>query len=293
MDAWINARYYRVSDKPNFARQNFCELLEHGYQSPPLERERDLGQGVVVRLERFQRLGRFTYGEFSRVQTVNIPPQTTPDGLEPIELADGRGLAHVCAFQYHEPTRVILLQRNPLGATPSRVGLYLKAISPGTLFSLSPVLRSDALPRLMAGNAKSLKISFAAPTDLSAIEDGDAAGLDNIERLGEMFKSPEIEIRFTVGRARNTFLDNAMVRRVVGALRQSSADIKTLEVSVENDFGVDPIDFLGDALKVHEQAELPSNNPDAKYRTISSILASSFEENFDYISQIYGSTAEG
>lgn len=228
------------------------------------------------------------YGEFSRVQTVNIPPQSTPDGLEPIELADGRGLAHVCAFQYHQPTRVILLQRNPLGATPSRVGLYIKAISPGPLFSLTPVLRSDALPRLMAGNAKSLKISFAAPTDLSAIEDADAAGLDNIERLGEMFKSPEIEIRFTVGRARNTFLDNAMVRRVVGALRQSSADIKTLEVSVENDLGVDPIDFLGDALKVQQQADLPHNSPDEKYRTIRSILASSFEEHVDYITQMYG-----
>src|SRR5687767_8480773 len=111
MDSRVHARFYRATKPSAGVADVDAILIAEAANGKVGDRERDLGDGVIVRLERCEQRGDFIEGEFCRIQTENIPPGVGPEGLEPIDLG-GKGIGHVAAFLYHKPTRVLLLQRN-------------------------------------------------------------------------------------------------------------------------------------------------------------------------------------
>ena len=131
MDAKISARFFELTAAPANI-PDFPDLLLREAKKPLAQREYDItGDGVTVRIERCISDGEFVIGEFCRKQITNIPPQAGPEGLTPMSLPDGEGLGHLGAFQYHRPTRIILLQNNQQCVTTHRIGLYLMKLNTG------------------------------------------------------------------------------------------------------------------------------------------------------------------
>lgn len=151
MDATVSARFFRVSDKPATV-PDFDNLLLGQMGKPVAAREQDLtGTGVWLRVEHCEQEGPYVSGQFCRKQMENIPPQAGPDGLTPILLEEGQGLGHLCAFRYHRPTRILLLQQNVQSASSLRIAMYLACLESTALYAFIPVLREDALERSRTG----------------------------------------------------------------------------------------------------------------------------------------------
>lgn len=102
MDNLVTGKFFIVRPEDNHA-PNFLELLRGIRGRDLTDREVDINPGVdnpiIVRLERLDDEDNgFVTGELIRKQTENIPPEANNNGLEPIELSEGGGLAYSSAF---------------------------------------------------------------------------------------------------------------------------------------------------------------------------------------------------
>lgn len=172
MDVIVSARFYRAAPEKGML-PDFADTLLQQMGDPVWKRERDLGVGVLFRVEDCAADGEYVAGQFCRRQMENIPPQAGPTGLAPIVLDRGQGLGHLCAFRYHRPTGILLLQTNVLSATPNRISLYVRILLNGSgTYFFEPVLRQDALDRFKDRKLRSFTVGLAilrAPITASVI----------------------------------------------------------------------------------------------------------------------------
>lgn len=288
MDARVAARFFRVSEPPKGVAE-FADLLLTDAKTPEVEkRERQIGDGLILRLERCKPRGEFLIGEFCRKQTTNIPPQAGPKGLAPIVLGDGGGIGHVAAFRYHRPTRVLLLQTNRLSASARRISLYLAAIEPAALFTISRVIRQDAWERFKDKRVRRITLGFASPANLEALDEGGLAVARGVRMLAEAYKGVEVEVTISVGRQRKKFLSKEMIRTSFNKLLSSDAHLKTAQVRTSSDDGPDDIDMIEEHLMAERELNLPDKDPNANYQVRKAFLKTVFSDNMAYIKKHYG-----
>lgn len=263
MDARVVARFYKVTE-PAGAR-DFHDLLLAEMQEPLAgNREKDLSEGVTVRLEDCRLVDGFLEGQFCRVQTVNVPPQADENGLTPIPLGNG-GLGHLAAFRYHPDSRILLLQQNVQSATPQRVSLYVAGANPAHIFHLEPVLSEDAWDRFRAGNTRAFTVRFAGADNLAALDDQDVSAAQGARMIAEAYDGVQVTIEVSVGRSRHRRLDPARVLQDLGRLVGIGATDK-LTAKIEGDD--QPLDLLHEHLRVQDDLDLVANDPAANYRAL-------------------------
>ncbi|TNC16423.1 hypothetical protein FF100_04035 [Methylobacterium terricola] len=293
MDASIAGRFYRLSEAPQGSLDFDALLLEQMQRQNPGDRERDLGGGVIMRIERCAVENGILIGDFCRKQTINIPPQAGPAGLTPIQLDLGMGIGHVAAFAYHSPTRCLFLQRNLQSATPNRIGLYLRSLSGQALFTFSPVLREDAWMRLHGRGIRVLTVKFASPENLSALDDEGIAAAKGARLMAEAYNGMEITFTISAGRKKNSILNAQAVAGTLRSLIGSSADIDNLSIKTSIEEGSEPIDMLGDQLKYAEEINIPEGNPDQHYEVRKRWIVNKFRANEDYLRRFYARGENG
>ena len=292
MDAIVAGRFYAVTPERGML-PGFAETLLGQMGHPVQMRERDLGQGVALRIENCAADGEFIEGQFCRKQMDNIPPQAGPLGLQPIKLERDQGIGHLCAFRYHRPTSIILLQTNILSATPNRVTLYLRTLlnGAGTYF-FEPILRQDAMERFRDRRLRSFTVSFASPTNLEALDSQGLASARGARMLAEAFKGMELSITVKAGREKKKwkFLDFDTTQREITALLNSSADIDKLEVQAEpnTDDESRNIDFLEEHLRCRAELELSDVSVEKNYVVRRDFLKSEFDTRLPYLLKHFG-----
>ncbi|HWY76675.1 MAG TPA: DUF6731 family protein, partial [Verrucomicrobiae bacterium] len=292
-DAIVSARFYRATPEKGML-PDFADTLLAQMGQPVLSRERDLGGGVMLRVERCEADGEYVDGQFSRKQMDNIPPQDGPLGLEPIKLDRDQGLGHICAFRFHRPTSIMLLQTNILSATPNRVTLYIRTLlnGAGTYF-FEPILRQDALDRFKDRKLRGFTVSFASPPNLEALDDQGLASARGARLLAEAFNGLELSITVKAGREKRKkrFLDFENTKREINALLNSGADIDKLEVQADptNDDEGRNIDFLEEHLKCRAELELSDVSVEKNYNIRREFLKSEFDTRLPYLLKHFGS----
>lgn len=288
MDAYVRARFFKVSE-PKEGLSDFHELLlEQDGVSPVADRERNLGRGIVFRLEHAERRGEFVAGEICRKQTSNIPPQVGDDGLAPIELADGQGIGHVAAFKFHYPTRILLLQQNRQCGTASRLCSYIKELQSKSTFSIDPVYREDAWERARGKPIRNFRVRFAAPRDLSSFDDDGASGARGAKKIAGIFDAPEIEIALGVGRRRKQTLNQPSVWKFLRWLRSSEAEVTKMEATILDDGQAELVDFVDEHLSFGQELDLPDRNPKENYHRRKRFLDDIFDDNMNYLKEKFG-----
>jgi hypothetical protein len=291
MDARVSARFFRVSAKPE-GTEDFPDLLLAEMKKDRTAREYDVGQQLILRIERCEPDGEFVAGDFCRKQTTNLPPQAHPDGLAPTVLPEGRGIGHLAAFRYHRPTRTLLLQNNNLCATPSRIGVYTMLLNGAATFSFQPVLRDDAIDRFKDRKPRSFTVKFASPQNLDALDDKKIPSIKGAKLLAEAFHGLYLTVTVDVGQSTKKFLDADTVTQEVTNLLNSGADIKKLRVTTNQTPDDDPgIDFLQEHLKCADNLELP-DDVENNYAVRKAYLAAQFAKRLAYLNRHFGPKAE-
>jgi hypothetical protein len=287
MDSRVHARFFRVT-KAETGVTDFPDILLADAAAGKVgERQRDIGGGLLVRLEHCVTNKDTIEGEFCRVQTENFPPQTGLDGLEAIPLGKGKGIGHVAAFIYHLPTRVILLQRNINSVTASRVSLYLAATQADRLFALVPVLAKDAMQRFKSKEPRGFAVTFAGPENLDALDDAGIAAAKGAKLIAEAYGGVRVKIEVTVGRSRKKWLNKASILEELGQLVDVDG-VKRLRVSAAGGGEDDLINFLKEQLQEEQVLSLPDGDPDGNYKARNLFLRKALSDNMAAINAQFG-----
>lgn len=285
MDSKLTVRFYRVSTPPAGVGDFGDVLLQALDLGTPADRERDIGQSVIVRLEGASARAQTVEGDLCRVQRTNIPPQAGADGLVPIQLNEGHGIGHMAAFLYHRPTRVLALQSNMQSVTPNRLSIYLASIDVAQQFQMAPVLTDDALERFQAGQPRKLTVKFSGIDRLDVFDDPNIPVAQGAKRISDAYAGIDVEITVSVGRTRDNALAQGPIMRTVNQLI-GAPGIAKLTTKLEGDD--QPLDLLHEQLKESDELDLPEGDPDRHYQVRRAFLRSAFDRQRQTIIRQFG-----
>lgn len=301
MDNSVSARFFRIETEDG-AGGSIESILSDIAGNTLSDRERNIGaeagDAIHSRLERLLEDNDYLVGEFIRRQTANKPPEANAQGLSPLQLADGGGLGHSCAFRLHKPTQTMCLQNNPSGLSIGRVRTYLTAWNPRSKFNFERVPTEDALERFRSGDTRAFQVSVASPTNLPAVEGDDTAEAQTVveaaRMLGTAFEGMTVSIEVSMGRAQGE-LPKGPIMSVINTLvrwkRNQQADVRRLRAKSKDTSGegeAEFIDFLQEFLQEKDKLDLPDNDPARNYELRRDLLSLWYNSNLPYLTRLYG-----
>ncbi len=298
MDRRVTVRFFRVEGVDGTVPEFRDVLKEISEIVSPEERIRnsnfETAEEVKVRLERLSVDGDFVSGEFTRLQTDNIPPEVGKDGLKPIVLSDGIGLGHVAAFRYHSPTKVLALQHNSRSVSHKSVVNYLMSYDDVAKYIMSVVVRRDVWDKFAASEPRSFEIAVASPQNLHVLENENDVVVDAFQNFGAAMDGFVITLGARVSRKQDDKLNKNKIREYInlflGLRERNSAEVKTLKVVTDqrNDAGAyDSINFLREYLVERTSLDLPSDDDERNYELRSEWIKTKMNDNLDYLTEIF------
>src|ERR1043166_9255282 len=168
MDKWVTVQFWRLTPLAD-GGASFEQALAAAFALGPMapQREREVGSGAIVRLERLEADGAFIDGEFARIQRDGLPHATGPEGLIPLE---HDALGHAVAFRYSPDLRVLAMEQDKNAVSPRRMLLYLKAVTANASFSAESLENEDVWDRFDRGQPRRFSITMAAASNAAAVE---------------------------------------------------------------------------------------------------------------------------
>lgn len=179
----------------------------------------------------------FYEGDIIRLRMSNVPVKGNLSGnVEKINLADDEGIGEQTAFLYHIPTRVLALQNNNAGTSPSAFANYFEIM--GGLSQpiyLDPVLQVDAMERLLNMNTISkFEVRIASLDNMKVLQNQDI-GVQEFINLSETYRAPTISVKLSVGKTKNKTLEvdkiKNIARRLIRMPQHNQESVKTLRIS--------------------------------------------------------------
>lgn len=288
MDRIVRARFYQVEAvEAQNNPDSFSVCLQNLWNRPDRAEYQDLGHEILVRLERFAvdpRDGDFLSGEFVRQQTDNIPPVAAPG--QPL-VGNANPLGHRCAFRYHIPTGIILLESKREATTPGRINAFLRKILRGHRgFFMSPALTESALQRLREGTPRRVSLRVARP-NIDMVDNPNLPLERSIDQLANFFEGPSIEVSSGFPRGQRDGVLN--VRNIMRAFRWARDEVGYVErFSVKISEEPEPIDLFAEQMKIDQVLDLDSVNVERNYDVRSAFLSDGFRANLPAIRHVYG-----
>lgn len=189
----------------------FEQLLQPWMKASLQDRTKAIG-GKYVRLADAHFGEKTVEGDFSKIRMDNLPDKASPTRADqPLELSPDEGLSTGRAFYYYAPWQVLLIQRNRNGASNPEIESYLQdAFGLDGLLELRPILQLDAYKRLHdMEKVKTFDIKVGGLTN-AALFKGGGHDLGRLVDLLDFFQAPNVHLRISVGRKRNTHLKSSL-----------------------------------------------------------------------------------
>ncbi|MDP2205966.1 MAG: hypothetical protein Q8K65_06620 [Alphaproteobacteria bacterium] len=251
----------------------------------------DLGDDVLVRLERHQLDGAFIKGEFTRKQTTNIPPKANGDGDPLVASADP--IAHRAAFQYHPALSILALESNKQGMTLAKIDKMIKQALHHSGFDYLPVASDAAWEKFSSCSPRKMTLKVANPENLSVAENATRSVAQNLNDLKEIFGGPVIEVSVGFGRQREGALNKrALVSFFGDLIRQQEAGyrgVQKIEIKAEGE--EEPIDLLLEQVKEKDVLDLSDTNIEEHYRSRRQFIERAFGKYLPSMRATYGQAA--
>lgn len=287
MDRNVTVRFYEIRSTGD-GRLNVEQVLDAIHALPLAERLGGAGGHTVLRLEELYHLDGTRIGDFTRVQTENLPSHPADDASHPLPVDR---LGHHAAFRYDPATRIMALQfdlQNSIG----KVCHYLSRFSGGYNFSYYPVLRQDALASFEAETPTKLKVRVARVSQFQNLGLDETDFEDALRRMGALFDAPTIEISISA-RGRNGGMNKEStlqtVRRLLGF---RDAGIPIQAITAETEEAHDPYNFITQLLKYSSVLELPHNDPVANREARLAYVRECFDGQREYFRAAYAAIPE-
>lgn len=284
MDRFVKARFYQIEALEENAC-SFHDCLLDLWARPDRTAYHDLGHGAHIRIERCAADPQnpdFIAGEFVRQQVDNIPP-VAPAGA-PLA-GNANPLGHRCAFRFHKPTNILLLESRREAITAGRTVAFVKAKMRGHRgFNVTPCLSEGALDRLREGTPRKITMRVARPSELYA-EAPDNSLAENLAGLQEFFRGPSIEISSGWPRGNR----DGVLKNVLDAVRYGTANRANVKkISVKLDEDKYPIDVFSEQMMIENLLDLDSENVERNYTERAAFLHAGFRTNLAVIVRLYG-----
>lgn len=232
--------------------------------------------------------GGVVQGVFAKFRTDQIPHIGEAGGSErEIEIAENEGLLEKNHFIYRPLDRLLVFEQNGHGSRPARLGRYVTEQA-GEVLTFDPVLQTDAVERLMRGEAemRSMRVSFARPTNPDLFpEDQWARNLmEQMAVAGGSSVALSITSDSRSDDEEKSKLSARMKESVKALMRSGYA--RTVRVKVEEDGIEHPIDLMADRITSVQSVTMAGKYPIKG--SIYAALSSAFEEQRDAIYGVIG-----
>ncbi|MCA0891642.1 hypothetical protein [Qipengyuania flava] len=264
MDRDVTIRFYEIQPTGN-GGLTLEDVLRHLDELPKRDRESDVANSIVLRLEHLEERDGLFLGDITRVQTQNLPGHVTDEENDRLPVNQ---IGHPAAFCFDPETNCIALQFD-IKIGIGRVCDYFKTFADGNAFGHMPILQPDALDRFENETPKRLTVKVARRRNFENAESQLTDFEEMIERMGAWFGAPGVEITVSC-RASDEGINKERavdtIRRWLGLRDEIEGINKISGATIESDEAFNFIKFL---LKEHETLDLPDNDPlDGRRRRI-------------------------
>ncbi len=251
----INIDFYKIQ-MPASARESFENILQNVIQLPIKERFRDIRFHPVCAYQAQASWQQLWEGEMIRLRMNNLPVKGSRSGqIQEIVFNDDEGIGEQTAFIYHPPTRVLVLQSNQSGVSPSTFAKYFEVMADfSEPIYIDPILQPDAMQRMARVQSVSKFEIRVAGLDNMELFQADDYGVKDMVDLTKAFNSPSISLNLSIGRKNQGSLSVEKVKSTAQALlrgaNQNKQQVKTIRISGytnENEFVY--IDLLKDRMR--------------------------------------------
>lgn len=283
MDRNVTVRFYEIDHRNPTAPVMEAALRTLNARSKR-DREEDVGDEVVLRLEHLEEQDGLFLGDVTRVQSHNLPGHVVENTLNRLPVDR---IGHSTAFLYDPATRCMAFQfdmRTGIG----RLCRYFRQALPGADFGYLPYLKRDTLERFRNQTPRKLRLRVSRIRNFQDIPQGKTDFEDQIEEWAHFFDAPSIEIILST-RGEGRSLDNAgvwnTIRRWI-SFREQIEGIKNIEAeTIESD---EAFNFIKDLLYETDTLNLPDNDPVASRGVRLRYVRECYDEHRDYIAGAAG-----
>jgi hypothetical protein len=223
---------------PDGSKRSFEDVLKVASQLPDDESRAFTAGGAAMRLHAFASAPNRREGEMMRIRLDEVPVRASlAGGAEVFDFEDDEGVGEETAFLYHPGLRVLVLQRNRFGTSPSRFVSYMQqAGQQDGVITLEPVMEPSTMARFNSiRRARQFLVKVAGVDNPRTIkQQNPGASVKKMADLMSDLSSPDIEIYVSMGHRKGS-LDTAAVKAVAKSLLRidsaTPADVKRLEIS--------------------------------------------------------------
>ncbi|MFN4281856.1 MAG: DUF6731 family protein [Alphaproteobacteria bacterium] len=287
MDRTVSIRFYSV-EHPNGGGLGFSACLDQLNDLDLEERELEVADDIVLRLERYNPQPRYVIGEVLRRQSQNLPSRA-PRGRSAQRLGVG-SIGHSSVFLYDSNLSILAIQIGRNGITAGRFVKYVSSVLDVPEFQALPVIKRDAWELLQRSNLRSIQVKVASPEDLAAAE-GAAGGVrDGLIALKEVARSAFVEATLGMSHGDRDLPRNRVMNILRYLVREKDEDrggIKKVKARIVPD-GEGQAEFLnileaqmGDSRTL----ELPDDEPNASYDIRAEFITRTYRAHLNILRQ--------
>lgn len=281
MDRDVTVRFYEIEHAE--MGLSFAETLNVINGLTLLDRQALAGDGITIRLEELRSARGLMFGDFTRVQTSNLPSYPTPTSTDPLPIDQ---LGFHSAFCFDPTTNIIALQFDMKMAV-GRICTYARSFGQGTHFQPVPVLREGMLDEFERETPTKFKFRVAQVhrfvDSVSEPADFERA----IAGFAERFDGHAIEIKISTRRSNGGLEKDSVLDAVRKLLRRRNEFGGVQAITAETAESADPFDFIKALLKMNETLDLPENDPTAGRDMRVDFVRECFEQHLSYFRTRY------
>jgi hypothetical protein len=180
MDRNVTVRFYTVETQSN-PPHSLRSALQQIAGLTLLDREAEVDEGIVVRLEHADFPANDACGEIIRRQISNLPPKALSG--KPIENLGVEAIGHSTAFLYDANLSILAFEQARNGITATRFALYMGYFVKTTKYDILPIPSKEMWDTLRTGRVRAMSVRCAAPQSLEAVDDESGAARSGLIAL--------------------------------------------------------------------------------------------------------------
>lgn len=254
--------------KANVNVPDFSSALVGIFQLTLAEREHNLGDDVMIRLERLENRRGFQSGELIRLQVSDLPSEAqTGIPVRPLGVAS---IGHSTVFAYHATSGLLAFQLARNGITSSKFASYVNQRITGANFDILPVPSEDIAERLRSGRVKALRIRTKAGENINAVDNRTRGVNEGFRAFRDALGTSIIDV--TLSNGRDSVVPQETVLGMFSWLRRhiESGSIRGtyLQAEIVGPVGGQPewLDLLGGQMGERTRLELAGDDPFGNYQ---------------------------
>jgi hypothetical protein len=279
MDRHVNVRFFSVENADG-AEASFGDCLLGIARRSIANRESEVSDGIIIRLERLRETSNILAGQFVRIQSENLPPRAVPG--QPIASLGVPSIGHTSAFRYDRQRSVLALQLGQNGITAPRLSLYLQDLVDVAGFNILPILTQDAWQKLTDGRVRKMIIRIARPERLQAtVQDHRSvkAGFETMQRVAH---TEYVEMILGMGHSEHDIPKGrarAIFEWLLRERQDNQADIRKVAAEIRDDARGENemLTFLDAHMGERTTLGLPRDNPERAYVLTDQFIQRAFQ----------------